>query len=217
MSRSHPPVLLFCAAAQAQTPDWGDQIAFTHQVSANVVYSVASGVELKLDVYRPRNAAAPVAVAMFIHGGGWVAGDKKDLGGMTKCLAAGISVVSINYRYSWQAQIAGVKPPPNIDGISILRTLLGQRQTKRHGFFYWEFHERGSKQAVRMGDWKGVRLSPDQPLELYNLKNDLGEKENIASKNPEVVAKIEAYLKTARTESAQWPLQPAPTDKAEKK
>jgi len=115
------------------------------------------------------------------------------------------------------AEIAGAKPPPNIDGISILPTLLGQKQTKQHEFFYWEFHERGSKQAVRMGDWKAVRLLPGQPLELYNLKTDLGEKENVASKNPEVVAKIEAYLKTARTESAQWTLKAAPAEKAEKK
>ena len=115
------------------------------------------------------------------------------------------------------AEIAGVKSPPNIDGISILPTLLGQQQTNQHEFFYWEFHERGSKQAVRMGDWKAVRLEPGKPLELYNLKTDLGEKENIASKNPEIVAKIESYLKTARTESAQWPLKPAEEKKAEKK
>jgi acetyl esterase/lipase len=47
----------------------------------------------------------------YIHGGGWVAGDKRPVGGLDKFLAAGISVVSINYRYNTQAQIAGVKPP----------------------------------------------------------------------------------------------------------
>jgi arylsulfatase A-like enzyme len=60
-----------------------------------------------------------------------------------------------------------------------------------------------------MGDWKAVRPQAGAPLELYNLKTDLGEKENVAQKNPEVVAKIEAYLKTARTESEQWPIKPA--------
>ena len=68
-----------------------------------------------------------------------------------------------------------------------------------------------------MGDWKAVRLAPGQPLELYNLKTNLGEKENVADENPDVVAKIEAYLKTARTESAQWPLKSAEQKKAEKK
>jgi len=105
------------------------------------------------------------------------------------------------------AEIAGVKPPANpanIDGVSMLNALLGLRQCG-HEFLYWEFHERGFSQAVRMGDWKAVRNAPDSPLELYDLKNDLGEQNNVAVKHPEVVKKIEDYLKTARTESELWP------------
>ena len=60
-----------------------------------------------------------------------------------------------------------------------------------------------------MGDWKAVRPAPGAPLELYHLKTDLGEKQNVAAQNPEVVAKIETYLKTARTESERWPLRTA--------
>jgi acetyl esterase/lipase len=63
-----------------------------------------------LDFYRAESAT-PTPVVFHIHGGGWVAGDKKGVGSLEKYLAAGISVVSINYRYSTQAQIAGVKPP----------------------------------------------------------------------------------------------------------
>ncbi len=112
------------------------------------------------------------------------------------------------------AEIAGVKDrvPSSIDGKSILPTLLGQTQ-EPHEFFYWEFHEKGSKQAVRMGDWKAVRLAPGQPLELYNLKTDLGETKNVAGAHPQVAAKIEAYLKTARTESPLWPLA-SPTERS---
>jgi arylsulfatase A-like enzyme len=106
------------------------------------------------------------------------------------------------------AEIAGAKPPDGIDGISFLPTLLGRKQTNQHEFLYWEFHEKGSKQAVRTGDWKAVR-AVDQPLELYNLKTDLGETNNVAAHHPEVVARIEEYLKTARTESERWPLKPA--------
>ncbi len=117
------------------------------------------------------------------------------------------------------AEIAQVKLPGNIDGISMLPTFLGQPQTNHHDFLYWEFHERGFQQAVRMGDWKAVRLGVGQPLELYNLQTDLGEKKNVAATNPEVVAKIEAYLKTARSDSPDWPVTPAKkTDaKSEKK
>jgi len=103
------------------------------------------------------------------------------------------------------AEIAGVKPPANIDGISMLNALLGRRQ-RNHEFLYWEFHERGFSQAARMGDWKAVRKSPGSPLELYDLKNDLGEQNDVAVKHPEVVKKIEDYLKTARTESELWPI-----------
>jgi arylsulfatase A len=103
------------------------------------------------------------------------------------------------------AAIAGVKPPSDIDGISMLPALLGKRQ-KNHEFLYWEFHEDGFSQAVRTGDWKAVRLPSDKPLELYNLKTDLGETNNIALKNLTIVRKIEEYLKTARTESTNWPV-----------
>ncbi len=104
------------------------------------------------------------------------------------------------------AEIAGVKPPAGIDGISVLPTLLGQPQKQQHESLYWEFHEGGFKQAVRMGQWKAVRLAPDKPLELYDLATDQGEQENVAARHPEVVARIEASLKTARTESALWPI-----------
>ncbi len=112
------------------------------------------------------------------------------------------------------AAMAGVKPPENIDGISLLPTLLGKKQTNQHEFLYWEFHEKGTKQAVRMGDWKAVRLEPEKPLELYNLKTDASEAVDVAEKHPDVIAKIENYLKTARTESERWPIKsPAEAEK----
>lgn len=63
-----------------------------------------------LDFYKA-DSTQPTPVIFFIHGGGWVAGDKSGAASMLKCLDAGISLVSINYRYSWQAQLAGVQPP----------------------------------------------------------------------------------------------------------
>ena len=106
------------------------------------------------------------------------------------------------------AEMAQVKVPEKLDGLSLLPALLGKPNTNQHDFLYWEFHERGFQQAVRMGDWKAVRPQAGEPLELYNVKADPGEKENVAEKNPEVVAKIEAYLKTARTDSEHWPIKP---------
>lgn len=103
------------------------------------------------------------------------------------------------------AEIAGVAPPQGIDGMSVLPTLLG-RQQKPHEFFYWEFHERGFTQAVRMGKWKAVRFGLNEPLELYDLSTDIGEQHNIAAEHPEIVAKIEEYLKTARVDSKEFPI-----------
>jgi acetyl esterase/lipase len=77
---------------------------------ANVAYGTHE--RQVLDFYQAKSAR-PTPLLFFIHGGGWVAGDKGGRTGASvkQYLDAGISVVSINYRYSWQAQIAGVKPP----------------------------------------------------------------------------------------------------------
>jgi len=109
------------------------------------------------------------------------------------------------------AELAGAQVPEGIDGISMVPTLLGKpSKQQEHKFLYWEFHERGGKQAVRMGDWKAVRLNvhkdPKGPLELYNLTNDIGEQQNVAAEYHDVIARIEAYLKTARTDSPKWPI-----------
>ena len=102
-------------------------------------------------------------------------------------------------------ELAGLPAPKGLDGVSIVRALRGQAQPA-HEFMYWEFHERGFQQAVRMGDWKAVRLAKDKPLELYDLSADLKETTDVAAKHPEVVAKIEKYLASARTESPNWPI-----------
>ena len=74
----------------------------------------------------------------------------------------------------------------------------------KHEFMYWEFHQDTTMQAVRMGPWKGIRHSPDGALELYNLKVDIGEKNDLAAKNPDIVRKIEDYMSSARNPSKYW-------------
>jgi arylsulfatase A-like enzyme len=105
------------------------------------------------------------------------------------------------------ATLGGAKPPENTDGLCLVPTLLNiPNEQKEHEFLYWEFHERGSKQAVRMGRWKAVRFGAADKLELYDLETDLGETNDVANQHPDVVTKIENYLATARTESEFWPL-----------
>jgi len=102
------------------------------------------------------------------------------------------------------AELAGGRAPKGLDGRSMTSALRGERQPT-HDAFYWEFHERGFQQAVRMGKWKGVRLGAGSPLELYDLDADPREERNVAAANPAVVARVEAYLRTARTASERWP------------
>jgi len=103
------------------------------------------------------------------------------------------------------AELAGAKTPPRLDGMSMVRALRGQPQPT-HDFFYWEFHERGFQQAVRMGRWKAVRPSKDAKLELYDLDKDPREQHDVAASEPLVVDRIETYLKSARTPNDLWPI-----------
>jgi len=90
-------------------------------------------------------------------------------------------------------EIAGIESPENTDGISFLPELLGEQQ-ESHDYLYWEFLEQGGKQALRLGDWKGIRLNmsndPKAPIELYNLVADVGEENNVAAENPAIVERI---------------------------
>jgi acetyl esterase/lipase len=63
-----------------------------------------------LDFWKAESAR-PTPVVFHIHGGGWVNGDKARVANLDRYLAAGISVVSINYRFVTHAIEAGVKPP----------------------------------------------------------------------------------------------------------
>jgi arylsulfatase A-like enzyme len=103
------------------------------------------------------------------------------------------------------AELAGVQSPQKIDGISFLPTLLGKPGQKEHASLYWEFHEQKGRQAVRMGDWKLVRYNVSIPekitTELYNLKSDLGEENNVAAKNPKIVSEMLGIMKNSRIPS----------------
>jgi arylsulfatase A-like enzyme len=103
-------------------------------------------------------------------------------------------------------ELAGIPIPTGLDGRSFAPLLTGRGQWRAHDFLYWELHEQGFRQAVRHGRWKAVRQAPDQPLELYDLDQDLGETCNIAAEHPQVVATIEKYLRTCRTDSKEFPI-----------
>jgi arylsulfatase A-like enzyme len=102
-------------------------------------------------------------------------------------------------------ELAGAATPPGLDGLSLVPTLLGDEEAqRRHEYLYWEF--RGG-QAVRYGDWKGIRWPGRSDVELYDLATDIGESHDVARDHPRVVARIEEIMRTARTESELFPLE----------
>ncbi|MCA1962786.1 MAG: alpha/beta hydrolase [Prosthecobacter sp.] len=100
------------AAAQAPAPAPAAAKPAPAPVVPPTLANVAYGPHERqvLDFYQAKSDK-PTPLLFFIHGGGWVAGDKANPGELEACLKEGISVVSINYRYSWQAHLAGVMPP----------------------------------------------------------------------------------------------------------
>lgn len=89
-------------------------------------------------------------------------------------------------------EIAQVQPAQETTGISFLPTLLGKKNQQQHIYLYWE---QGKNYAVRMKNWKLLHLK--NQVELYNLKTDLAELNNVADNHPGIVEKMTRYAKEA--------------------
>lgn len=108
--------------------------------------------------------------------------------------------------------ITGQPAPPNTDGISILPTLLKKGKQAEHSFLYWEFHEDGGRQAVRIGKWKaikeGVIKNPNAQIQLYDLTNDPQENNNLAAAQPDIVKQAERIMQREHVEHKDFPFIP---------
>lgn len=81
------------------------RLATEYTVVADVTYAVAGGMDLKLDVYRPRDALdGPRPAVVFFHGGGWVGGTKEAaVLWVMPYLELGMAAVNVEYRVARQA------------------------------------------------------------------------------------------------------------------
>jgi arylsulfatase A len=96
------------------------------------------------------------------------------------------------------AELAAIEAPKGLDGRSIVPQLTSGKSTPRPGGLYWEMGVgAGLRQAARIDDWKAVRQKPGTPLEIYNLKIDRGERNNVVERTPEVKRRMEDFLATA--------------------
>jgi len=117
------------ASAHAQlsaTADWATKAQNQYQVQANVTYLSASGTDLKLDVYRRRDATTPQPTLVFYHGGGWIGGTKEaSFMSVMPWLEMGWNVVNVEYRMARVAQA----PAAAEDAQCALRYVVGQAKT----------------------------------------------------------------------------------------
>lgn len=215
-----------------QDKDWPADMkiygAQVHHLDENVgkikKYLIENGLAKNTIVFfcsdnGPRSEGTPqqTAVAEFFDSNGQLRGYKRDMyeGGIRVPMivwAPGTvkaGAVSKEPAYFADimptfADIAKSEVHYNTDGTSVLAAIKGRKPSKPR-FLYWEFFEKGFEQAVRYGNWKAVKAKGK--LELYDLGKDLGETTDVAAQRPDVVAKIENYLKTSRTESPFWPVE----------
>ena len=93
-------------------------------------------------------------------------------------------------------EIAGATIPQDIDGIGMSGALSGSEQTQ-HEFLFWDYPEYKGQQAVRMGNWKGIRKNMHDgnlTIELYDLESDIQEQNDVAAQNPQIVEKIKLIM-----------------------
>lgn len=220
---------------------WPDHIktyaAMIHRLDQNIGRLMKMLKELQIDEKTivffcsdngPRSEPTPIQteVANFFDSNGLLSGYKRDLyeGGIrVPAIVRWPGKVPSGRKNStpWYfadvlptvADLAKTEPPENIDGKSIVPVLLDKQRNIGERFLYWEYFESGFQQAVRWQQWKAIRLKRGEPLLLFDLYKDVSEQNNVASKHPDVVERIEQYLKTARTESLNWPLEPESDDK----
>ena len=126
------------------------------------------------------------------------------------------------------ADLAGLPPPAQTDGVSLVPSLTGKGEQRDRGYIYSEYESnqkddagkevfarkqvtgRGQQQFIRIGKWVGVRVqieNADTPVRIYNIEADPHQDHNLAG-NPEheeMVKRMTAMLLTVRSPNAEAP------------
>ena len=99
--------------------------------------------------------------------------------------------------------MAGLPQQPGVhcDGLDLTPILRGEAAELDRDGIFWHYPHYGNQGgtpgcSVRSGDWKLIRFFEDDHLELYNLREDLGEEENLAQQRPDMVTKLQDMLNT---------------------
>ena len=128
------------------------------------------------------------------------------LPGVVKAGAVSDAVVTSTDFYPTMLDLAGLKPKPrqHIDGRSFV-DVLKQTGSGERGAVYWHYPHYGNQGgspggAIRLGDWKLIEFYEDNRVELYNLKKDIGEKNDLAAKMPQKARQLRDMLHAWRKE-----------------
>ncbi|HWJ29793.1 MAG TPA: sulfatase/phosphatase domain-containing protein, partial [Flavisolibacter sp.] len=94
--------------------------------------------------------------------------------------------------------LLGIKVPGNVDGVSILPTLMGKGKQVKHSYLYFEYPEYGGQQSIRIDNWKGIRLNMlkgNSTWSLYDLTTDPREQNDVADQHPDIIEKMKTISK----------------------
>ena len=103
--------------------------------------------------------------------------------------------------YPTLLSIAGIEVEKNIilDGIDLSPLIHENKSLEREDLFWHYPHYHGSAwtpgAAIRRGDWKLIEFNESNTIELYNLKNDLSEQEDLSLRFPEKVTELQSRLR----------------------
>ena len=102
--------------------------------------------------------------------------------------------------YNTFAELSG-QSQDSPDGISVLPELLGKEGQQQHEYIYFEYPEKRGQIALRIGDWKGVKVDmktkKEVRWELYNLKEDPKEQNNLAIQYPGIIVQLDSLQRIA--------------------
>jgi len=142
--------------------------------------------------------------------------------GMTKpASVSDIPVIHMDF-YPTILELAGLPlmPTQHVDGVSLVPVLKGGKIKERN--LYWHYPHYGNQggepsSIIRSGDWKLIHYWEDDRDELYNLKEDIGEQNDLAARHPEKVKMLRKQLDSWLKETGAKIPQPDPRFDAEKK
>ena len=133
-----------------------------------------------------------------------------------------IPVTNLDF-YPTILEVAGIKKPADkiLDGQSFLPVLMGGKIDERPLYWHFPIYLEGGNietqdplfrtrpgSAIRLGDWKLIQYFENNDIELYNLKDDISEKNNLAESNPAKVKELLTILENWRIKTGA----PVPTE-----